>query len=219
MLDAERWQEASDIGDAAGADEPSGPDQLAARPARAGGQAAGARRVVVGAVFWAGAVAHLGAEDGLVADRSPRGARDARAATTSSGTSPISSVAGEDEYAFKHILMRDVAYGQVPKGRRVDAPRPLLRLGDDPPEKRRRVRRDRRLAPRAGMPALPRGSTQPDRAAASRRLPERSRTPPAAPSGGKAFTRQSATTRGRSTCLATSIPACSSTSASGAQTS
>ena len=30
----------------------------------------------------------------------------------------VSTVAGEDEYAFKHILMRDVAYGQVPKGRR-----------------------------------------------------------------------------------------------------
>src|SRR5207253_2826334 len=36
---------------------------------------------------------------------------------------------------------------------------------------------------------------------------------------GKASTRQSGTTRGRSTCFATSIPECSSTSASGAQTS
>src|ERR1044072_2162374 len=31
-----------------------------------------------------------------------------------------STVAGDDEYAFKHILMRDVAYGQVPKGRRAE---------------------------------------------------------------------------------------------------
>ena len=30
----------------------------------------------------------------------------------------LSTVASDDEYAFKHILMRDVAYGQVPKGRR-----------------------------------------------------------------------------------------------------
>src|SRR5207253_10740878 len=26
--------------------------------------------------------------------------------------------AGEDEYEFKHILIRDIAYGQIPKGRR-----------------------------------------------------------------------------------------------------
>src|SRR5205814_1932923 len=29
-----------------------------------------------------------------------------------------STVADDEEYSFKHILMRDVAYGQVPKGRR-----------------------------------------------------------------------------------------------------
>jgi class 3 adenylate cyclase len=31
-----------------------------------------------------------------------------------------SSVAGETEYAFRHILVRDVAYGQIPRSRRAD---------------------------------------------------------------------------------------------------
>ena len=74
---------------------------------------------VVGAVFWAGAVAHLGAEDG-----GPPPDHHAGLETLERRDfvlhSDISTVAGEDEYAFKHILMRDVAYGQVPKGRRAE---------------------------------------------------------------------------------------------------
>jgi class 3 adenylate cyclase/tetratricopeptide (TPR) repeat protein len=31
-----------------------------------------------------------------------------------------SSIAGETEYAFRHILVRDVAYGQIPRSRRAD---------------------------------------------------------------------------------------------------
>ncbi|HEY5872685.1 MAG TPA: AAA family ATPase, partial [Gaiellaceae bacterium] len=31
-----------------------------------------------------------------------------------------SSVAGEDEYTFRHLLIRDVAYGQIPRGERGD---------------------------------------------------------------------------------------------------
>jgi tetratricopeptide (TPR) repeat protein len=31
-----------------------------------------------------------------------------------------SSVAGEDEYSFRHLLIRDVAYGQIPRGERGD---------------------------------------------------------------------------------------------------
>jgi len=74
---------------------------------------------VVGAVFWAGAVAHLGADKGgpppdLHAGLETLERRDFVL------HSDISTVAGEDEYAFKHILMRDVAYGQVPKGRRAE---------------------------------------------------------------------------------------------------
>jgi class 3 adenylate cyclase/tetratricopeptide (TPR) repeat protein len=70
---------------------------------------------VVGSVFWPGAVAHL---DGMAGDvdhglelLEHRDLVRAREAST---------VAGEREYVFKHILIRDVAYGQVPKGRRVE---------------------------------------------------------------------------------------------------
>src|SRR5207248_7376171 len=74
---------------------------------------------VVGAVFWAGAVAHLGAEDvapppDLHAGLETLERRDFVL------HSDVSTVEGEDEYAFKHILMRDVAYGQIPKGRRAE---------------------------------------------------------------------------------------------------
>ena len=31
-----------------------------------------------------------------------------------------SSVGGETEYAFRHVLMRDVAYGQIPRAQRAD---------------------------------------------------------------------------------------------------
>jgi class 3 adenylate cyclase/tetratricopeptide (TPR) repeat protein len=68
---------------------------------------------VVGAVFWAGAVAHLAGTNG---DLTPRLAgleqRDFVRAHEES------TVAGEREYAFKHILIRDVAYERLPKGRR-----------------------------------------------------------------------------------------------------
>jgi class 3 adenylate cyclase/tetratricopeptide (TPR) repeat protein len=72
---------------------------------------------VIGAVFWAGAVAHLGSTEGAAPeDPSPGLAvlehRDFVAHLRES------TVADEEEYSFKHILMRDVAYGQVPKGRR-----------------------------------------------------------------------------------------------------
>src|SRR6478672_10151774 len=72
---------------------------------------------VVGAVFWAGAVGHLAADDG-----SPPPDPHAKLETLERRDfvehSDVSTVEGEDEYAFKHILMRDVAYGQIPKGRR-----------------------------------------------------------------------------------------------------
>ena len=54
------------------------------------------------------------------------------------------------------------------KGAPRPAARPFLGLGDEAPEQRGRVRRDRRVAPRAGLQALARSSTQPDRAALPR---------------------------------------------------
>jgi predicted ATPase/class 3 adenylate cyclase len=69
---------------------------------------------VVGKVFWSGAVAATGGlspasvEERLHAlerrDFVRRGRR--------------SSVAGETEYAYRHVLVRDVAYGQIPRGLR-----------------------------------------------------------------------------------------------------
>jgi class 3 adenylate cyclase/tetratricopeptide (TPR) repeat protein len=68
---------------------------------------------VVGGTFWSGAVAHLdGEEDDLLRTLEVLERRDfIRAHDTS-------TVAGDREYSFKHALIRDVAYAQLPKGRR-----------------------------------------------------------------------------------------------------
>ena len=69
---------------------------------------------VVGKVFWAGAVAEMGDRDR---------ARSSRPCTSSparswSGPSRTSSMAGEHEYAFWHLLVRDVCYAQIPRAAR-----------------------------------------------------------------------------------------------------
>jgi class 3 adenylate cyclase/tetratricopeptide (TPR) repeat protein len=75
---------------------------------------------VIGSVFWAGAVEHLAAPD--TNGNGPVQADDGLASLAARDfvrRNATSSVAGEDEYAFTHILIRDVAYGQIPKGRRM----------------------------------------------------------------------------------------------------
>jgi class 3 adenylate cyclase/tetratricopeptide (TPR) repeat protein len=72
---------------------------------------------VIGNVFWAGAVAHVGGQNGDQRDDPHPGLTELERRDFVAQR-PESTVSGEDEYAFKHILMRDVAYGQVPKGRR-----------------------------------------------------------------------------------------------------
>ena len=72
---------------------------------------------VIGAVFWAGAVAHLGTSEGAPPD-DPRPGLAELERRDFVAHLKTSTVADDDEYSFKHILMRDVAYGQVPKGRR-----------------------------------------------------------------------------------------------------
>jgi class 3 adenylate cyclase/tetratricopeptide (TPR) repeat protein len=74
---------------------------------------------VVGKVFWLGAVAealgseHAEAERELHAlERKEFVRRDRR-----------TSIAGEAQYVFRHVLVRDVAYGQIPRARRADAHR------------------------------------------------------------------------------------------------
>jgi predicted ATPase/class 3 adenylate cyclase len=71
---------------------------------------------VLGKVFWLGAAAELGrvgrwaAEERLHAlERKEFVRRERR-----------SSVAGETEYAFRHLLVRDVAYSQIPRAARAD---------------------------------------------------------------------------------------------------
>jgi len=83
-------------------------DQLPPREKKAAQHAA-----VVGGVFWSGAVAHLNeTREGLEQDLGMLERRDLiQLAATS-------SIESEDEYAFKHILIRDVAYGELPKARR-----------------------------------------------------------------------------------------------------
>ena len=70
---------------------------------------------VVGAEFWLGAVEHLaGTDDDLEQRVDALERRDFVYAV------PESSIAGEREFAFKHVLIRDVAYERLPKGRRAE---------------------------------------------------------------------------------------------------
>jgi class 3 adenylate cyclase/predicted ATPase len=70
---------------------------------------------VVGMTFWSGALTHLGGADGdLKAGLEGLERRDLVLPQESS------TVTGEREYRFKHVLIRDVAYGQLPKARRVE---------------------------------------------------------------------------------------------------
>ncbi len=71
---------------------------------------------VLGKVFWLGAAASIGGVDRRDSEQRLRDLerrqfvrRDRR-----------SSVAGETEYAFWHLLVRDVAYGQIPRGLRAE---------------------------------------------------------------------------------------------------
>jgi predicted ATPase/class 3 adenylate cyclase len=71
---------------------------------------------VVGKVFWSGALAAITGRDPLELEerlyeleRRELVRRERR-----------SSVAGESEYAFRHVLLRDVAYGSIPRGARVE---------------------------------------------------------------------------------------------------
>ena len=71
---------------------------------------------VVGKVFWLGSVVAIGGgsasdtEDRLHALERKELVRHDRHA----------SLAGESEYAVRHVLVRDVAYGQIPRARRAD---------------------------------------------------------------------------------------------------
>ena len=71
---------------------------------------------VMGKVFWAGAVAAI---DACGADELERALRELERRELVR-RARRSSVAGETEYAFLHVLVRDVAYGQIPRAERSD---------------------------------------------------------------------------------------------------
>ena len=72
---------------------------------------------VIGKVFWPGAVEALGDRD----DRLPLEERlHALELKQFVRRERRSSVARETQYAFMHVILRDVAYGQIPRGGRVD---------------------------------------------------------------------------------------------------
>jgi class 3 adenylate cyclase/tetratricopeptide (TPR) repeat protein len=91
---------------------------------------------VVGKVFWAGAVAAIAGDDRWTLEERLQGLarrdflrRERR-----------SSVEGESEYAFLHVLVRDVAYGSIPRAGRAEKHRLaaewLETLSDDRTEDR-----------------------------------------------------------------------------------
>ena len=73
---------------------------------------------VVGKVFWTGALVAMSGDDAA----RERAAVEERLHTLERKEfvrrERRPSVAGETEYAFRHILVRDVAYGQIPRGER-----------------------------------------------------------------------------------------------------
>jgi class 3 adenylate cyclase/tetratricopeptide (TPR) repeat protein len=87
-------------------------DRLPGREKEVGQHAA-----VVGHSFWPGAIAYVeerpAVDEGLLTAVSVLERHDFV------HRSAKSSVAGEEEFCFKHMLIRDVAYGSLPKGHRI----------------------------------------------------------------------------------------------------
>jgi class 3 adenylate cyclase/tetratricopeptide (TPR) repeat protein len=71
---------------------------------------------VLGKVFWLGAAAQIGGVDRFAAEEALH--RLERKEFVRRERRP--SVAGENEYAFRHLLVRDVAYSQIPRARRAE---------------------------------------------------------------------------------------------------
>jgi class 3 adenylate cyclase/tetratricopeptide (TPR) repeat protein len=71
---------------------------------------------VVGKVFWLGAVRAIGGVDRGQAEEALLGLERKELAQRARR----SSVEGEAEYSFRHLLVRDVAYGQIPRAARAD---------------------------------------------------------------------------------------------------
>ena len=88
---------------------------------------------------------------------------------------------GEPVLRFHHVLIRDAAYRRLLKGTRAELHAPLRRLDRGAGRRRRRARRDHRLASRAGAPAPARARpARRRRARASASAPRNASPPPAA---------------------------------------
>ena len=71
---------------------------------------------VVGKVFWLGAVCRVGGADRAEAERLLHALERKEFVRRERSA----SVEGEQEFAFRHILIRDVAYGQIPRSERAE---------------------------------------------------------------------------------------------------
>ncbi len=71
---------------------------------------------VVGKVFWSGALAAIGGREPFAVEERLH-ALERRELVRRERRS---SVAGESEYAFRHVLVRDVAYGAIPRAARAE---------------------------------------------------------------------------------------------------
>ncbi len=71
---------------------------------------------VLGKVFWSGALAAIGDRDRNDVERRLHALERRELARRERR----SSVAGENEYAFRHVLVRDVAYASIPRAARAD---------------------------------------------------------------------------------------------------
>src|SRR5207248_10238589 len=69
---------------------------------------------VIGNVFWSGAVAEMSEQDPLTVE----GTLHELALKELIRLAQASSMEGQIEYAFSHALVRDVAYGQIPRAGR-----------------------------------------------------------------------------------------------------
>ncbi|HZC28141.1 MAG TPA: AAA family ATPase, partial [Gaiellaceae bacterium] len=71
---------------------------------------------VFGKVFWQGAIVAVDGIDAATADECLHALHRKQFVQRARR----SSVEGESEYAFRHVLVRDVAYAQIPRGRRAE---------------------------------------------------------------------------------------------------
>ena len=113
------------------------------------------RGSVEGEIFHRGAVQALGPEETQVTTRLAALVRHQLVRPDRA------QLAGDDGYRFRHLLIRDAAYDALPKAVRADLHARFADWLDEHGDATRRARRDRRLPPRAGQPAIGPSSASP----------------------------------------------------------